>query len=103
MDTTSKDGGLPNALTREITTNDITPSTTQSKDFAPSSRLKSPVPETSTLTIITIVPKAKRRGLLGRLTLVPELENSKEYSRAIKWFITFTVSAGAAVITTVRS
>lgn len=48
----------------------------------------------------TIIPRTQRRGLLSQLTLIPELENSREYSRGIKWLITLTVSAGAAVITT---
>ncbi|KAF6233261.1 hypothetical protein HO173_008551 [Letharia columbiana] len=77
-----------------------TPLTSQSKASTPNRGLKSPTSETSTSMTPTIVPKAKRRGLLSQLTLISELENSKEYSRSIKWLITFTVSAGAAVITT---
>ncbi|KAL9128178.1 MAG: hypothetical protein Q9175_007582, partial [Cornicularia normoerica] len=78
----------------------FTPSTSRSKTSTSSSGLPSPTYGISTSTTLTIVPKAKRRGLLGRLTLIPELENSIKYSRSIKWFITITVSAGAAIITT---
>jgi hypothetical protein len=43
------------------------------------------------------VPRLKRRGLLGQLALVAEVENPKTYPRRTKWFITFVVAvAGAA-------
>ncbi|KAJ5976129.1 hypothetical protein N7481_009836 [Penicillium waksmanii] len=42
------------------------------------------------------VPRLKRRGLFGSLTLVAEVEDPKTYSRRMKWFITFIVAwAGA--------
>ncbi|KAM5433182.1 hypothetical protein MferCBS31731_007179 [Microsporum ferrugineum] len=45
-----------------------------------------------------IVPRSRRRGLFGSLTLLAEVENPKHYSRKAKWFITFVVAvaAGAA-------
>ncbi len=49
-----------------------------------------------------IVPKFERRGLLSNIALVAERRNAKEYTRRTKWFITFIVAAGAAIVTTVR-
>lgn len=101
MDTISKDEVLPDAHTKGMENTFSTPSMSRSMASTPSGGLKSPASEMSTTP--TIVQKGNRRGLLSRLTLIAELENPKEYSRSIKWLITFTVSAGAAVITTVRS
>ena len=41
------------------------------------------------------VPRAKRRGLFGRFTLVAEVEEPKHYPRKVKWFITFNVAFAA--------
>jgi hypothetical protein len=38
------------------------------------------------------VARLKRRGLLGQLALVAEVENPKTYPRRMKWFITFIVA-----------
>ncbi|KAF9891938.1 hypothetical protein FE257_002901 [Aspergillus nanangensis] len=38
------------------------------------------------------VPRLKRRGLLGQLTLLAEVENPKAYTRKKKWFVTFIVA-----------
>lgn len=38
------------------------------------------------------VPRLKRRGLFGQLTLLAEVENPKVYPRKTKWFITFIVA-----------
>lgn len=43
-----------------------------------------------------VVPRLKRRGLLGQFTLVAEIENPKTYPRKMKWFITFIVAVAAA-------
>ncbi|KAL2258185.1 hypothetical protein VTK26DRAFT_8614 [Humicola hyalothermophila] len=44
-----------------------------------------------------VVPRAERRGLLGRFAVIPEIENSYEYKKATKWMITLIVAlAGAA-------
>lgn len=40
-------------------------------------------------------PAPARTGLCGRFTLLAEVENPKEYSRPIKWFITFVISMAA--------
>ena len=43
------------------------------------------------------VPRNERRGLLGRLTVIPEVTNPYGYSRKSKWTLTFVVAvAGAA-------
>jgi hypothetical protein len=42
------------------------------------------------------VPRSQRRGLLGRFTLVAEVENPYDYSNALKWFVTFIVAFAAA-------
>lgn len=101
MDAASKDKILPDIPIEEMKTTPSTPSTSRSMAPIQGSEFKTPEPEISTSMSPTIVPTAKRRGLLGHLTIIPELESSREYSRSIKWLITFTVSAGAAVITTV--
>ena len=41
------------------------------------------------------VPRAKRRGLFGRFTLVAEVEEPMHYPRKVKWFITFNVAFAA--------
>ncbi|KAK7732046.1 hypothetical protein SLS57_001026 [Botryosphaeria dothidea] len=48
----------------------------------------------------TILPRKERRGLLAHLCLIPEVSNPYEYSRKIKWTITFFVAlAGMAAPT----
>ncbi|KAL9613228.1 MAG: hypothetical protein Q9167_002244 [Letrouitia subvulpina] len=42
------------------------------------------------------VPRSKRRGFLGRFSLVAEIEEPKHYPRSTKWFITFVVSLAGA-------
>ncbi|KAJ5476583.1 Major facilitator superfamily domaingeneral substrate transporter [Penicillium sp. IBT 31633x] len=42
------------------------------------------------------VARLKRRGLLGQLALVAEVENPKTYPRKMKWFITFIVAVAGA-------
>lgn len=44
-----------------------------------------------------VVPRSKRRGLLGLMTIVPEVEHPQSYKNGTKWLITFIVAvAGAA-------
>jgi hypothetical protein len=42
------------------------------------------------------LPRSRRRGLLGRFTVVAEVENPYDYSNRLKWFITFIVAFAAA-------
>lgn len=50
---------------------------------------------TSVMPEAVIVDRRKRRGLMGRLTMIPEVENSYHYTRKTKWFITAIVAACA--------
>lgn len=43
-----------------------------------------------------IVPREKRRGLFGRLGLIPEVERPVDYLRSTKWTITLVVAAATA-------
>lgn len=45
----------------------------------------------------SVVPRSRRRGLLGRFAFViPEVEKPYEYKRSTKWFITLIVALAAA-------
>ena len=50
----------------------------------------------SQITPAERVPRHKRRGLLGRLSLIPEVVQPYNYARRTKWLITLTVAASAA-------
>ena len=41
------------------------------------------------------VPRAQRRGLLARFSVVAEVGEPKHYPRRIKWFVTFIVALAA--------
>lgn len=43
-----------------------------------------------------IIPRSKRRGMLGRLTLVPEIEDPKDYGKFTKYLITILVGAAGS-------
>ncbi|TVY81144.1 MFS transporter OpS2, partial [Lachnellula suecica] len=45
---------------------------------------------------LTIVPRSKRRGLLGRFAIIPEVERPFEYKNSTKWFLTLVVALAAA-------
>lgn len=45
---------------------------------------------------LTIVPRAKRRGLFARFAVIPEVERPYDYSRKTKWTITAIVALAAA-------
>ncbi|KAL5116647.1 hypothetical protein ACEQ8H_005396 [Pleosporales sp. CAS-2024a] len=47
---------------------------------------------TSVMPDAVLVPRAQRRGLLARFTLIPEVENPYHYTRKTKWFLTFIVA-----------
>ena len=42
------------------------------------------------------VPRAQRRGILGRFALIPEVERPYEYKARTKWIITAVVALAAA-------
>lgn len=56
----------------------------------PQSRLASSFANTDT------VPRAQRRGLLGRFAVIPEVERPYEYKNRTKWMITAIVALAAA-------
>ncbi|OKL58650.1 putative MFS transporter [Talaromyces atroroseus] len=43
------------------------------------------------------VPRLKRRGFLGQITLVPEVENPRAYSQSTKWALTTTISLATLI------
>lgn len=45
---------------------------------------------------LTIVPRAKRRGLFGRFALIPEVERPYDYKNSTKWTITAAISLATA-------
>jgi multidrug resistance protein len=47
---------------------------------------------TSVIPDAVLIPRAQRRGLLARFTLIPEVENPYHYTRNTKWLITFVVA-----------
>jgi hypothetical protein len=62
-----------------------------------------PNPPTTLSRTVSVIPEAvvverrNRRGLFGKLALIPEVENPYHYTRRIKWFITFVIAiCGAA-------
>ncbi|KAH8912039.1 MFS general substrate transporter [Coniochaeta sp. PMI_546] len=44
----------------------------------------------------TVVPRAHRRGLLGRFAVIPEIERPPEYTTKTKWIITAIIALAAA-------
>ncbi|KAI9849955.1 MAG: hypothetical protein M1837_000169 [Sclerophora amabilis] len=45
---------------------------------------------------VTKIPRFRRRGLFGQLTVIPEVTEPLDYNRNVKWFITFVIAAAAA-------
>lgn len=45
---------------------------------------------------LTIVPRSKRRGLLGKFAIVPEVERPYDYKNSTKWTITAAISLATA-------
>jgi hypothetical protein len=45
---------------------------------------------------LSIIPRSKRRGLLARFTIIPEVERPYDYNRSTKWLITLQVALAAA-------
>ena len=45
---------------------------------------------------LVVVPPSKRRGLFGRFTIVPEVEQPYDYPTATKWWITVVISIATA-------
>ncbi|PBP16005.1 major facilitator superfamily transporter multidrug resistance [Diplocarpon rosae] len=77
-----------NSSEESIQANSETSTSSQSRSNSETSSI---LPKT-----LTIVPRAKRRGLVARLTVVPEVERPCDYKNPTKWFITFQVAIAAA-------
>ncbi|KAL6880822.1 major facilitator superfamily domain-containing protein [Trichoderma novae-zelandiae] len=45
---------------------------------------------------LTVVPRSQRRGVLARLTVVPEVERPYDYKKSTKWGITLTIALATA-------
>jgi hypothetical protein len=45
---------------------------------------------------LSIVPRSKRRGILARFAIIPEVERPYDYSAGTKWLITLIVAIAAA-------
>ncbi len=45
---------------------------------------------------MSIIPRSKRRGFLGRFTVIPEVGRPHEYANSTKWTITFIIAIAAA-------
>jgi hypothetical protein len=45
---------------------------------------------------LSVIPRSKRRGLLARFTIIPEVEQPYEYKRSTKWLITLQIALAAA-------
>ena len=45
---------------------------------------------------LSVVPRSKRRGLLARFTLVPEIAHPPDYKSSTKWCLTFIVALATA-------
>lgn len=52
-------------------------------------------PASMTSRTVSVIQRSKRRGLLGSWTVVPEIVEAKDYSRRVKWFITFVIAMAA--------
>lgn len=63
---------------------------------APASRTASRASSSSRARPLVIVPRAQRRGLFGRLTIVPEVERPYDYRNRTKWGITLVIALAAA-------
>lgn len=50
----------------------------------------------STRRVPVVVPRARRRGLLGRFGVIPEVERPYDYRNRTKWAITAAVSFASA-------
>ena len=46
---------------------------------------------------VSVIPRSKRRGLLGRFSVIPEVDRPYDYSRSTKWMLTGVVSMAGAV------
>jgi len=65
------------------------------KEICPPQQSKSKSPSVHSRPL-SIIPRSKRRGLLARFTIIPEVERPYDYKRSTKWLITLQVALAAA-------
>lgn len=78
---------------RALSADSIEPATVQVTQPDPHSKSRSSSVRSRPLSI---VPHSKRRGLLGRFAIIPEVEWPHEYGNGTKWAITAIVALAAA-------
>ncbi|KAI0024264.1 major facilitator superfamily transporter multidrug resistance [Xylariomycetidae sp. FL0641] len=66
------------------------------KDKTPSPLDIQPVESVSQRTPPVVVPRARRRGLFASFTLIPEVENPRDYPYSTKWMLVAIVAAAGA-------
>ena len=98
--TTDEDTHHPDLEKAASSHHDITPAVTvgePSGNLCPPPARPTQSRTSSTRTrIISVVPRNKRRGLLGSLTLIPEVERPHDYKNSTKWSITAVIAIAAA-------
>jgi len=62
----------------------------------PEEHLQRSKSKSSSVRTLAIVPRSQRRGLLGILSIIPEVERPYDYADGTKWLITFIVALAAA-------
>ncbi|CRG91770.1 Transporter mfs1 [Talaromyces islandicus] len=87
-----KSTDLPQPSTASTDSSPATPDTnTKAEKNTTQPDPESVIREDGSLPLVR-VPRAKRRGLLAQVTLIPEVENARAYSRRVKWTLTWIVS-----------
>jgi hypothetical protein len=76
---------------------DITPVEEETEIPRTKSRSRSLSRISSVQDGVVIIPRLKRRGLLGQLALIPEVATPQKYTRQTKWLITLVVSIAGMV------
>lgn len=66
----------------------------------PDSTLKKTPSKVESILEREVVPLSERRGLLGRLSVIPEVTNPYSYGKGTKWWMTVIVSFAAITSST---
>jgi hypothetical protein len=81
-------------LVHSLSSGDLIEPVPMQPEAPPSSNSK---PASVLSRTLSVVPRSKRRGLLGRLSIIPEVDRPYDYANCTKWLITLVVAlAGAA-------
>ena len=74
------------------------PETAKTKDSPSTLEAQRPhTPPESNVEPVVKIPRSQRRGILGRFTLVAEVDRPRDLPRSKKWFITWIVAMAALV------